>query len=61
MAKARVTFRFKRIAEDDWRIFAEFPGKDTVEIHGFKSKADVDSWLDGTRKLDWLRSNGYAK
>jgi hypothetical protein len=49
------------MAEDDWRIFADCPGKDTVEIFGFKSKADVDSWLDGTRKLDWLRSNGYAK
>jgi len=62
MAKSpRVTFRLKRIAPEDWEIHAECPGTDTVHIRGFKSKAEVDEWLSGSRKIDWLRSQGYAK
>ena len=30
-------------------------------IKGLKSKAEVDEWLIGTRRIDWLRSQGYAK
>jgi len=61
MAKARVTFKIKRIAEDDWQILAECPGVETVSITGLKSKADVDDWLNGERRIAWLRSQGYAK
>ena len=61
MAKARVNFKMKRIAEDDWQIIAQYPGADDRVIKGLKSKADVDDWLNGTRRVDWLRSQGYAK
>ena len=50
-----------RIAADDWQIAAECPGVETIIIKGFKSKADVDAWLSGDRRIDWLRSQGYAK
>ncbi len=61
MKKPRVTFKMKRIAEDDWQILAECPGVETKIIKGLKSKAEVDEWLNGSRRLDWLRSQGYAK
>jgi hypothetical protein len=61
MAKARVTFKMIRIAADDWQIEATCPGKETVLIKGLKSKADVDDWLNGDRRIAWLRSQGYAK
>jgi hypothetical protein len=51
----------ERIAEGDWQIVAECPGVETVRIKGLESKADVDDWLSGPRRLDWLRSQGYAK
>jgi hypothetical protein len=50
MAKDRVTFKMKRIA-----------GVEIRYIKGLKSKAEVDEWLQGTRRIDWLRSQGYAK
>ena len=61
MAKARVTFKMQRIAEDDWQIIAQYPGAEDRVIKGLKSKAEVDDWLNGTRRMDWLRSQGYAK
>ncbi len=61
MAKPRVTFKMQRIAEDDWQIIAEYPGVETRYIKGLKSKAEVDEWLNGTWRIDWLRSQGYAK
>jgi hypothetical protein len=61
MAKARVTFKTVRSSEDDWNIVAEYPGADAREINGFKSKADVDDWMNGDRRVAWLRSQGYAK
>jgi hypothetical protein len=61
MAKARVTFKMKRIAEDDWQIEAHYPGVEIRYIKGLKSKAEVDEWLQGSRRIDWLRSQGYAK
>lgn len=62
MAKSpRVTFKLERVAEGEWRIQASCPGVETRYITGFKTKAEVDEWLDGTRKLAWLRSQGYAK
>jgi hypothetical protein len=61
MAKDRVTFKMKRIAEDDWQIEAHYPGVEIRYIKGLKSKAEVDEWLQGTGRIDWLRSQGYAK
>jgi len=61
MAKARVTFKMQRIAENDWQIIAQHPDADDRIIKGLKSKTDVDDWLNGTRRVDWLRSQGYAK
>jgi len=57
----RVTFKMQRIEEGDWQIQAHYPGVDIRYIKGFKSKAEVDEWLQGTRRIDWLRSQGYAK
>ena len=59
--KPRVTFKMLRIAEDDWQIVADCPGEETSYIKGLKSKAEVDEWLNGSRRIDWLRSQGYAK
>jgi hypothetical protein len=61
MAKPRVTFKLSRVAEGDWQIEAHYPGVEIRYIKGFKTKAEVDEWLQGTRRIDWLRSQGYAK
>ena len=61
MSKPRVEFKYKRITEDEWQIEAHYPGAELRHIKGFKSKAEVDDWLQGIRRLDWLRSQGYAK
>jgi hypothetical protein len=61
MGKERVAFKIVRIAADDWQIVAEFPGAEDRVIKGLKSKAEVDEWLNGRNRLDWLRSQGYAK
>jgi hypothetical protein len=57
----RVIFKHKRIAEGEWEIEAQCPGKETQYIKGLKSKAEIDEWLQGTRRIAWLRSQGYAK
>ena len=57
----RVTFKLQRIAEDDWQIVATSEGAETKYIKGLKSKAEVDEWLNGSLRIDWLRSQGYAK
>jgi hypothetical protein len=57
----RVIFKTQRIAVGDWQIEAHCPGAEIKYIRGFVSKADIDAWLEGSRKLDWLRSQGYAK
>jgi len=59
--KPRVVFKLERVAEGDWQIQAIYPGVENRVIKGFKTKAEVDEWLNGTRKIDWLRSQGYAK
>jgi hypothetical protein len=61
MAKAKVTFKTVRNSEDDWNIVAECPGADAGEITGLKNKADLDDWMNGDRRVAWLRSQGYAK
>ena len=61
MAKAKVSFKPVRIAENDWNILAEFPGVEPVHITGFKNKTEIDEWMNGDRRIAWLRSQGYAK
>jgi hypothetical protein len=61
MAKAKVTFRPIRKSEDDWAIIADYPGAEPREVSGFKSKTDVNEWMNGDRRIAWLRSQGYAK
>jgi hypothetical protein len=36
-------------------------GRELRHIKGFQSKAEIDEWLHGSRRIDWLRSQGYAK
>jgi hypothetical protein len=57
----KVTFKPLRIAEGEWQIEAHYPGAEVRYINGLTSKADIDDWLQGSRKIDWLRSQGYAK
>ena len=57
----RVTFKMQRIEEGDWQIEAHYPGAYIRYIKGFTTKAEVDEWLTGSRRIDWLRSQGYAK
>lgn len=57
----RVSFQPKRITEGDWQIEAHCPGEDIRYISGLTSKADIDDWMQGSRKIAWLRSQGYAK
>ena len=59
--KPRVVFKLERVAEGDWQIKASHPEEPDRFIKGFKTKAEVDEWLNGTRRIDWLRSQGYAK
>jgi hypothetical protein len=59
--KNKVTFRPIRNADDDWTVIAKYPGAAPREITGFKSKADIDDWMNGDRKVGSLRSQGYAK
>jgi hypothetical protein len=61
MAKTKVTFRTIRIADDNWKIQADYPDIEPREITGLTSKADADDWMNGNRKVAWLRSQGYAK
>ena len=57
----RVTFRPKRIADGEWQIEAHHPDEEVRIISGLTSKADIDDWMNGARKIAWLRSQGYAK
>jgi hypothetical protein len=38
-----------------------FPEPKVRYITGLTDKADIDDWLGGSRKIAWLRSQGYAK
>jgi hypothetical protein len=57
----RVAFQPKRITDTDWQIEASISGSELRTITGLTSKADVDDWMNGHRKIAWLRSQGYAK
>jgi hypothetical protein len=32
-----------------------------LHLTGFKSKTEIDEWMNGDRRIAWLRSQGYAK
>ena len=57
----RVEFKFQRVAAGDWQIEAHCTGVETRYIKGFTSKAEIDEWLTGSKRIDWLRSQGLAK
>ena len=62
MAKSpRVDFKLKRVAEGEWEIVATAPGAETQYITGFTTKVEADEWLQGDRRISWLRAQGYAK
>ena len=61
MAKAKVEFRPNRIQEGNWQIVAVMPGHEDRLIKGLTSREDCYDWINGSRKIDWLRSQGYAK
>ena len=61
MAKAKVDFRPNRIDEGNWQIVAVLPGHEDRHIKGLTSREDCYDWINGSRKIDWLRSQGYAK
>ena len=56
-----MTFKIVRVADDNWKILADYPDSEQREITGLTSKADADEWINGNRKVAWLRSQGYAK
>ncbi len=59
--RVKVIFKPKRIAEGDWQIEVHCPGAEIRYIKGLVSKEDFDDWMQGPRRIDWLRSQGYAK
>lgn len=61
MAKARVDFSPSRIEEGEWQIIATLAGHEDRVIKGLKSRVECYDWINGSRKVDWLRSQGYAK
>ena len=61
MAKVKVSFKPLRKSEGDWVSIAECTSAEPREITGFTSKAEIDDWMNGERRIAWLRSQGYAK
>jgi hypothetical protein len=44
-----------RLAEDNWNILAESSDSEPRQITGLKSNADADDWMNGDRRIAWLR------
>ncbi len=61
MAKAKVDFRPQRITEGEWQIRAVYDGQEDRIIQGLSSRDDCYDWINGDRKISWLRAQGYAK
>lgn len=59
--KLRVIFNPKRVAEGDWHIEAHCSDEDVRLIKGLASHEEARQWIDGERKIGWLRSQGLAK
>jgi hypothetical protein len=49
------------LTEGDWQTEAHFPGVEIRYITGLTDKADIGDLMSGSRKIAWLRSQGYAK
>jgi hypothetical protein len=50
-----------RLIERYYRLARAYPGAELRHVKGFKSKAEIDEWLQGSGRVAWLRSQGYAK
>jgi hypothetical protein len=61
MAKTKVHFRPNRISEGEWQVIAVLEGHEDRHINGLISRDDCYDWINGDRKVAWLRSQGYAK
>lgn len=59
--KIRIDFRPNRLSDDEWQVEAHYPGQEIRFIGGLRSLDDVHEWINGPRKLAWLRSQGLAK
>jgi hypothetical protein len=59
--KVRVDFRPNRIEEGVWQIVASLAGHEDRFIKGLASRDECYEWINGSRKIEWLRSQGYAK
>jgi hypothetical protein len=59
--KPRITFRPERIADGEWQIAAHFPDAEIRYIKGLASHEEARQWIDGPRKVAWLKSQGLAK
>jgi hypothetical protein len=59
--KLRLTFKIQRTTADDWEIVAEGSRMEPRHLKGFKRKAEVDEWLNGSRRIYRLKSQGLAK
>ena len=58
---AKTEDEFIAAAKDADAVIARNRRITAAVIKGLKSKIEVDEWLAGTRRIDWLRSQGYAK
>ena len=56
-----LSFRFPFTTLGRIQIEAHYAGAEVRYIKGLKSKTEVDEWLQGKARIDWLRSQGYAK
>jgi len=56
---SRVIFRPERVEEDDWQIRAYCSGARIEYITGFLSRAEIDEWLSGEGRQNWLEEHGY--
>lgn len=59
--KPRVVFNPKRIAEGEWQIEAHAPAEEVRYIKGLSSHEDAREWIEGPRKVAWLKSQRLAK
>ena len=59
--KRRVDFRPKRTADGNWAIEVHCPGEEVRIIEGLASLEEAHAWINGPRKIAWLRSQGLAK
>jgi len=54
----KITFNPRRIG-GGWCLEARFPSGRIVALRGFKTEGDAKEWLRSTRRMTWVRDNGY--